>query len=187
MRIVFTIIFLLNFANTIQAQKVFNQLTDLDGFFVEYYKGYFCVTYKDGSVVFGYYDKDVKFDTPYCKYGSSYMLRKFNNEGNIVAKVQPSCMKNNAGDIYRFEYFQEYEDRLYGIGSKSSAVKNQYNVAKDYYVVTEFDKNTLQPIYSNEYTLFAGYDSFGTVRQLINGTVPLIEDNKFFQTHTKRE
>jgi hypothetical protein len=179
--ILFLILFLSQKAN---AQKVFNQLTDYsDDFFSVYYNGYSCPTFKDGSVIFDYYDKDFKYDTSISRFAPS-VLKKYNTEGNIVSKIQLPYMKNKGGDTYRFDFFQEYEERLYGIGSKTSAVKNRYNMAKDYYVVAEFDKNTLQPIYTNEYTLFAGYDSFGFARQLINGTPPIIDDNKFFQTGT---
>jgi hypothetical protein len=162
------------------AQRVFNKLTDLYSF-VYREEGNNCPTFQDGSFMILYDDSVTTFDAAirrkYQKFG---VLHKFNKEGDVVAK-QPNVFRiKNTAEYYAYDFFESYEDRLYGFGAHIIPYLKDSNYCYKYLVRTEFEKNTLKPIHTSEVELYIGLDT-SHIGAIFSITHP-VSDNLFFRS-----
>lgn len=165
----------------ITAQKVFNNLTNFTDYRYYIEDGNNCPTFKDGSFMILYNDTVTFFDSAIRKkYRKCGVLHKFNKEGDVVAK-QPNVFRiKNTAEYYAYDFFESYEERLYGFGFHIIPYSKDSNYGYKYLVRTEFDKNTLKPIHASEIQSLLGLDT--SLLGSIFNINPPVSNNLFFMS-----
>jgi hypothetical protein len=178
-KIIIPLCLILSFNFNIFSQNIFNQLT-YNPYSTYVYNGFICPTFKDGTFVLSY-SKDSFLPVDSGKQQNSfYKIRAFDTAGNIIAKRLSLFKDTKTGNLYKYEYLESYEDKLYGIGlcqipiSKSSSIYARY-----YAIVSEIDKKTLSIDHSKDYLHYICIDTLDS-RAGLWTTCPIIEDNKFY-------
>jgi hypothetical protein len=178
-KIIFLIVLVIGNRHILFSQKIFNQLT-YNTYSTYVYNGFICPTFKDGTFVLSY-SKDSFLPVDSGKQQNSfYKIRAFDTSGNIVAKRLSLFKDGKTGNIYNYEYFESYDDKLYGIGLCQIPISNNSSIfAKYYTIVSEIDKKTLSIDHSKDYLHYICIDTLDS-RAALWTSCPIIENNKFY-------